>query len=344
MVKTMPPSANADLVLEDVIGRLARLFGSPKRERKARIVRFGSSLVCSLNYSKLIRGAKYFFGLPPTIADPGTVFAPTKFGEFVLLICGASDRVLVLPRSLVTNMLADVPSRRVDVFFENDTYVMQTTKHPKTDVTVYLNAFPTPETGEGADAGPEGAAETPTTPDRVHLRIQSALISLGRAEGCSVWVPVNDRNLSFKGEPFSRSTLARLPNFGFDEMTRRVVQNIDVLWLTKNVIRKGFEIESTTSIYSGLLRLNDLVLAQPNNQVDLYLAASGAWRNRVYSQLLRPSFQPLLTKCQFIAFEDIERKMTQLKNLPLDRGARVSGLVRGERFDVPEHLLYPEDV
>ena len=58
---------------------------------------------------------------------------------------------------------------------------------------------------------------------------------------CSVWVPPNDRNLSFKRESLAANTLDKLPNFGFEENTRRIVQNIDVLWLKKNVIRKAFE-------------------------------------------------------------------------------------------------------
>src|SRR5437016_3047172 len=85
--------------------------------------------------------------------------------------------------------------------------------------------------------------------------------------------PINDRNLAFQQTPFTKLTLAKLPNFGFEENTRRIVQNIDVLWLRRNVICKAFEIESTTSIYSGLLRLNDLVLAQPNNQIDVCITA-----------------------------------------------------------------------
>lgn len=334
----MPPSENADLILDDLSQQLARKFGKAQREHKARIVTFGSSLTCSLNYSKLLRGNKYFFGIPPAMLDHRAVFPSTKFGEFVVLICGASDRVLVLPKRLVIEMLADVPSRRVDIFFEDGQYILQTTRHPKTDVTPYLNAFPTPE--------PIQKGETPTeaspTQDRAHLRIQSGLITLGRAEGCSVWVPVSDRNLSYNGHPFSARTLPRLPNFGFDETSRRIIQNIDVLWLTKNVIRKAFEIEATTSIYSGLLRLNDLALAQPNNQIATYIVTSRAKRNKVYSQLLRPSFQALLARCQFLAFESIEEKLRYVADLP--PSARVTGLVRGETFQIPEHLLYPEDL
>jgi len=156
-----------------------------------------------------------------------------------------------------------------------------------------------------------------------------------------VWIPINDRNLSYEGRPFSKRTLARLPNFGFDENTRRIVQNIDVLWLAKNVIRKAFEIEATTSIYSGLLRLNDLILSQPNIQIELFLAAARGKRNKVHNQLLRPSFQPLLPKCRFLAFEEIDEQMERLGKFSVSPGVRVTGLLRGESFDLPEHILYP---
>jgi hypothetical protein len=44
----------------------------------------------------------------------------------------------------------------------------------------------------------------------------------------------------------------------------RTVELIDVLWLNGNAIVAAFEAESTTSIYSGLLRMADLLSMQPN--------------------------------------------------------------------------------
>ncbi len=330
---------NASTIVEDLIARLARRYGRGQQQGKARVVTFGSSLTCSVNYSKLLGGHKYFFGVPPYIINPDSTFPPTKFGEFVLLICGSADNALVLPRSLMVEMMAGVTTRRVDVFVESGAYVLQTTKHSKLDVSEFLNAFPA-GTPERTDVDEDLA--TAQTPARIHLKVQWALITLGRAEGCSVWVPINDRNLAYERCPFSSCTLPRLPNFGFEENTRRIVQNIDVLWLTKNVIRKAFEIESTTSVYSGLLRLNDLVFAQPNNQIELYIAASRSKRERVHSQLIRPSFQMLLPQCEFVAFEDIEQQVSRLEGLPLDKGARVTGLVQGEKFSIPHHYVYPE--
>src|SRR5205823_2513778 len=146
--------------------------------------------------------------------------------------------------------MRNVATRKLDVFAEGETYILQTTGHPKINVTEFLNAFPS---DERAKKRADEIATMPTA-DRAHVKIQSGLIRLGRAGGCSVWVPPNDRNLGYKGESFYSATLERLPNFGFDENTRRIVQNIDVLWLTRNVLHRAFEVESTTPIYSGLLR------------------------------------------------------------------------------------------
>jgi hypothetical protein len=330
---------NAQMIVEDVAAMLARRFGPCKQLGKARILTFGSALTCSINYSKLLGGHKYFYAVPQPMLDPRTVFPETKLGEFVILICGSVDRVLVLPRQLVVGMMKGVSTRRVDVFLDSGSYILQTTKHPKCNVTEYLNAFPAEVTEHvPADTGPEQG------PERLHVKIQWSLIALGRAEGCSVWVPVNDRNLSYKRQPFAGQTLPRLPHLGLDENSRQIVQNIDVLWLTKNAIQKAIEIEATTSVYSGLLRLNDLVLAQPNVRIDLYVAAPGTRRRKVENQLMRQTFQPLIPKCRFLSFEDIDDQMHKLDGISFDSGARVSGLIQGERFTLPEHYAYPSDL
>jgi hypothetical protein len=330
----------SDFVIEEVIRKLARRFGKARRSSKARVLTFGSAATCSINYSKLLHGNKYFFGLPSSILDLSTSFPKTDLGEFVLLICGSSESILVLPRAVVADAMRGVVSRRLDIFVEGGTYIFQTAGHPKCDVTEYLNAFPASPAIQPENLDDQG----PDAPDRLHVRIQFALIALGQAEGCSVWAPTNDRNLAYRQQSFSARTVDRLPNFGFDVNTRRIVQNIDVLWLSRNVIRKAFEIESTTSIYSGLLRLNDLVLSQPNIQIDLYIASAQARRDKVCNQLMRPSFHPLLSKCEFVSFERISEQMERLETLPLQEGVRVSGLLRGERFSLPNHFLYPDQL
>jgi len=333
---------NAPLIVQEVVRKLQGRYGKATLVGKSRVFQFGMAFSSSINYSKLLGGHKYFFGLSQEVVRTDFGYPQTKFGDFVLLVCGSADNVLVLPRSIVIEMLSRVPTRKIDVFHEDGAYILQTTKHPKLNVTEFLNKFPK-RTGAEAVEAESDFLKLPKT-DAMHSKMQWGLICLGLAEGCSVWIPPNDRNLSYQDHSFSGHTLAKLPNFGFDENTRRIVQNIDTLWLTKNVIRKAFEIESTTQIYSGLLRLNDLVLAQPNNQIDLYIVAGTKRRERVQAQLLRPSFQSLVPRCEFLSFEAVEEQTAKLDAFSMDRGARVSGLVQGERFTIPEHYVYPSGV
>jgi len=331
---------NAPIFVDETIRALRKRYGKPTAFGRSRLYQFGDALTCSINYSKRLRGEKYFFGLAQEVADARFEYPPTCLGAFVVLICGAADKILMLPRSLVLQAMRNVITRKLDVFVEGDTYILQTTGHPKVNVTEFLNAFPAaePQKERSAEAEPLPSA------DRAHLKIQSGLIRLGRAEGCSVWVPPNDRNLSYKGESFSSSTLERLPNFGFDENTRRIVQNIDVLWLIRNVIHRAFEVESTTSIYSGLLRLNDLVLAQPNNQIRLFVVAAAGRREKVFNQFIRPSFHALAGQCEFLSFEMVDDAVSRIESLKGGKALRVSGLLEGERFQLQDQYIYPTGV
>lgn len=50
----------------------------------------------------------------------------------------------------------------------------------------------------------------------------------------------------------------------FEPATTRTIELIDLLWLDGGAFVAAFEVESTTSIYSGLLRMSDLLAKQPN--------------------------------------------------------------------------------
>ena len=67
----------------------------------------------------------------------------------------------------------------------------------------------------------------------------------------------------------------RLPQ-QFDPVTNRTIELIDVLWLDGNAIVATFEVESTTSICSGLLRMSDLLARQPNISVPLFVMQKSA--------------------------------------------------------------------
>ena len=105
----------------------------------------------------------------------------------------------------------------------------------------------------------------------------------------------------------------RLPQ-QFDPVTNRTIELIDVLWLDGNAIVAAFEIESTTSIYSGLLRMSDLLARQPNISVPLFLVAPEDRRDQVVCQVNRPTFErmnpPLVDVCRCISFERLREALT----------------------------------
>jgi predicted RNA-binding protein with PUA-like domain len=149
-----------------------------------------------------------------------------------------------------------------------------------------------------------------------HDSIMWQLIALGMAFRCDVWVAPDSRGHSYADRAFADHCLAELPNLGFSQETVDLVRGIDVLWLRGNSILSAFEIEHTTAIYSGILRLSDLIALQPNINIDLYVVASGGRRAQVARQLGRPTFKrlprPLGGLCQFIAYEqlsDLARKV-----------------------------------
>jgi hypothetical protein len=64
-------------------------------------------------------------------------------------------------------------------------------------------------------------------------------------------------------------------------------------WLRKNAIIAAFDIESATSIYSGPLRMFDLLSMQSNRSIPLYLVAPDERRTNVLAQVNRPTFSRL---------------------------------------------------
>jgi type II restriction enzyme len=127
--------------------------------------------------------------------------------------------------------------------------------------------------------------------EQAHTHMQFLLIRIGKALGYDVLVAANDRGRSHGDERFSFHCLCDLPDLGVNKDVAATVDLIDVLWFHKETGRVvcAFEVEKSTSIYSGILRLTDLVLALPDQQIGIYLVAPDEREREVIAQLKRPS-------------------------------------------------------
>jgi EVE domain len=152
----------------------------------------------------------------------------------------------------------------------------------------------------------------------LHDEIQWLLLKLGNDIGLDIWVARNDRNKKINGHKFI--DLPRLKGklpIQFDEATNRTIELIDVLWLNGNAISAAFEIESTTSIYSGLLRMSDLISMHPNLTIPLYLVVPEERRNKVITEVNRPTFSrlspPMSHICRLITFPSLKERIKQVE-------------------------------
>ena len=89
----------------------------------------------------------------------------------------------------------------------------------------------------------------------------------------------------------------------------RPVSDIDVLWLARgtNEPKAVFEVEHSTTIYSGLLRFNDLRLALPGIHPTFSIVADDVRRSTFARQLQRPTFQTsgLSEHCTFLDYGNV---------------------------------------
>jgi len=158
----------------------------------------------------------------------------------------------------------------------------------------------------------EKEVESPVArPDvRDSIKMQALLANIGAQMGMKIWIPRNDRGgvlTEWKDE--DQSLLDVLP-LNYDETTLKTIEQIDVLWLKRRSIVRAFEVEHTTSIYSGLLRMADLLALQPNMNIKLHIVAPLERRDKVFQEIRRPVFSlleeaPLFDRCTYLSYDSI---------------------------------------
>ena len=141
-----------------------------------------------------------------------------------------------------------------------------------------------------------------------HLKIQHLLTTVGRSLGYDVHVATNDRNRSHEGQSLASLAVERLPDLGLPDETAQTIALIDVLWLARDSGRVvcAFEVEKSTSIYSGILRLVDLAKSVGDPSMHFYLVAPDAREREIQAQLRRPAFGDLGSmELRYILFREL---------------------------------------
>jgi len=134
--------------------------------------------------------------------------------------------------------------------------------------------------------------------------------------GLNVWAPRNDRGRAWNGKSIGDipRMLNALPT-QFDKVTNEIVGAIDVLWFSGPAIVAAFEVEHSTSIYSGLLRMSDLLTMQPNLDIKLYLVGPDDRQTKFEKEVARATFasrrKPLHSLCAFLPYSSLCRRLEE---------------------------------
>ena len=147
--------------------------------------------------------------------------------------------------------------------------------------------------------------------DRTHSEVQVWLKDLGLALGYQVWVAANDRGGIYNGSALGTGCLDSLPPPIEGILGADSIRLIDVLWIDSGSTRvvAAFEVEHTTSIYSGIVRMLDLALSgAPQAAEGLFLVAPDAREQEVKAQLARPAFSRVRDlNVRFLPYGELEK-------------------------------------
>lgn len=156
------------------------------------------------------------------------------------------------------------------------------------------------------------ARDAENSSERTHTEVQGWLRDVGHQLGFDVWVASNDRGRIFGSGHLGDGCLLEVPTAVGDIVDGEAVKLIDLLWFERGSARPiaAFEVEHSTSIYSGIVRMLDLALGVQDAHagIRLFLVAPDKRESEVRAQVQRPAFRGVQgVEFMFIPYGELER-------------------------------------
>jgi hypothetical protein len=144
-------------------------------------------------------------------------------------------------------------------------------------------------------------------PNFSHSQIQTLVGAIGLIKGFDIWIPSMDRSkLDWK----LTSKFECIPDLPSRyENINNVIREVDIIWLKRGSsdLFAMYEVEHSTPIYSGLLRFNDLHLAEPHLKTKFSIVSNDLRKSLFLRQINRPTFKRsgLSEICNFLEYKDV---------------------------------------
>ncbi len=224
---------------------------------------------------------------------------PTSWGTLFL---GSLNQWPIEDGAQVEKLIQEANAKQIARVLPPRAYSVSRYQTVQTETGVLVTVPSENETSEVVESAEKTGTE--------HTRVQLILSQIGHAMGFKVHIPASDRSKTYEDRRINEVLpMVEQLNLGLIPTMMRVIKNIDVLWIDDDAVVGAFEIESTTSIYSGILRMADLLSLQPNFQINCYLVAPDSREVEVFNQINRPVFtkmkKPFRDSCRFISFSSL---------------------------------------
>lgn len=235
-----------------------------------------------LRYSKLHHGGRTFFGLRD--ADLRRLEGHNAFLCFLL---DDGSPPLFIPYMDFEEIFHNAEAAKdgqykVHLFSQHGSLELYVARQGRFNVEGYV--------GLDSLARAVDSARLREARDLTHAHVQTLLAGVGRMKGYDVRVPDNDVGRLDWSLTKRFALRERIPS-GFADVGA-ILSEIDVVWIAagRDTIEGLFEVEHSTSVYSELLRFNDVLLANP--KVSRFSIVSNDTRRALFSrQLYRPTFR-----------------------------------------------------
>jgi len=149
--------------------------------------------------------------------------------------------------------------------------------------------------------------------DTQHNEIVGALAEIGHAQGFFAWIGKNEQGYTTRGLLSASKKLSFLSNYNIRRIEEieniDIVEQIDVIWGREEIISCIFEVESTTSITSALMRGSNL-----KPEIAKYIVIPFERVEEVRKKMKNPMFHEYFTEGSWsvILFDDIIKNYRKL--------------------------------
>jgi hypothetical protein len=149
------------------------------------------------------------------------------------------------------------------------------------------------------DASISPPQDAPKPVQAKHAALQGMLLEIGQVRGFDTFTP--NRSSRFKNKTLGEiASVGSLPTY--PGINNNIVRQIDVLWLDRSFPTHAFEVELTTGIWSGLVRLGELKRLATAFHI-VTDSNEGAFKRRIAGDI----FSEIVTRCHHASASDVQR-------------------------------------